>query len=338
MHRRGRGFALVELLLVLLVLGALIVVGMRMFHKKAASPAVPQVRTQTLKGVSLSPRSFSAADFNAFLDEAAKSGSVVTWAGNWTQLQNPGSAPFTVAKLAKARGYQPILIIGANDQASGNLDSSAKQAFITAVRAFAADYKPAYLGLGNEVNRLRAKSPAGYAEFTGWFGDAAAAIKQASPATKVFTTFQYEQLNGLNGGLFGGQNDPAANQWQLVSDFPAADLIAFTTYPYIIYHDPSEIPADYYARASQHITKPLAFTEIGWPSQGEAAGYESTPAIQTAFIGRFAELARSAQAQFVVWPFLYDQALPVPFVGLGLIDASNNPKPALAIWQSTKFE
>lgn len=36
-------------------------------------------------------------------------------------------------------------------------------------------------------------------------------------------------MKGLQGGLFGGFNDAAQAQWQLIDRFPKADFIAFTT-------------------------------------------------------------------------------------------------------------
>lgn len=343
MTKKHSGFVAVELIVVLVVLALLVIVGLEVF-KNLGKGAGGEVDTPTsgkkettLKGVSLSPKSFGAADFGAFFGEAVKSASVISWAGNWTELERAGSAPYTVAKLGKRHGYQPVIIVGANDAKTGDLGEQNKQRFIAAVQNFADSTKVPYMGLGNEINRVQAKSASGYATFKQWFAEAAIAIKQKSPDTRVFTTFQYEQLNGLNGGLFGGQNDESAALWQLIADFPSADLVAFTTYPYIIYKDPSLVPEDYYSRITKHTDRPIVFTEIGWPSGTEAAGYESTPEEQSSFVSRFAELTSQLSVEFAIWPFLYEQDIPKPFTTIGLIDKSGNPKPALAVWQGLEF-
>ena len=248
-----------------------------------------------------------------------------------------------MASLADQYHYAPVIIAGANQNTDGAnaetvpITAANEPRFVAAVAAFAARHHPAYLGIGNEVNRLYGTSPAAYTTFKRWFADAAKVVKQRSPQTKVFTTFQYEQLNGLYGGLFGGTNDPAASHWQLLQDFPAADLLAFTSYPYLIYHQPADIPADYYSRLVSHTAKPVAFTEIGWPSGSEAAGYASTPANQATFISTFANRINGLHPVFVIWPFAYDQHLAAPFSTVSLYGADGSAKPARAAWRSAAF-
>ena len=69
---------------------------------KTITPSSSLATSSTpLKGVSLSPRSFQATDFNAFLSESKKAGEVLSWAGDWGELKRPGSAPFVVAELSR---------------------------------------------------------------------------------------------------------------------------------------------------------------------------------------------------------------------------------------------
>ena len=112
------------------------------------------------------------------------------------------------------------------------------------------------------------------------FNQAAIAIHQASPNTQFFTSFQLERLSGLRGGLYGGTNNLHTNNWSLLDDFSAADLLAFTSYPEIIYRTPSEIPLDYYQTIADHTAKPIAFTELGWPAADEAVGITGSKQIQ----------------------------------------------------------
>src|SRR5690606_6894391 len=120
--------------------------------------------------------------FAAFFTEAAKSGSAVTWAGVWTEIEKTSGAPFTVAELAGRYDYEPVIIIGTH-QEDGNslkaaepLTAANKQRFVQAIAAFAGKYKPRYIGIGNEVNRIRAKAPADYQVFKSWFAEATAAV------------------------------------------------------------------------------------------------------------------------------------------------------------------
>lgn len=345
--RQQSGFAHLGLLLLLLLVAAVIIFAGLQLAKRHAAPAVQtanKAETQhALKGVGLSPKSYGSADFTAFLSEAATAGSVISWTGSWTALEQSGSAPYIVASLAAQYRYTPISIVGTHQDAGGKLTASLpmtaanEQRFVKAISGFAGTYHPAYLGIGNEVNRIYDASPADYAALRQWFADAAAAVKRQSPQTKLFTTFQYEQLNGLRGGLFGGANDPSANRWELLADFPAADFIAFTSYPYLVYRKPADIPQDYYTRIRSHTAKPVAFTEIGWLSGAEAAGYAGTPADQVAFITAFAADVSRLHSVFVIWPFLYNQHLAAPFSSVSLFAPDGSAKPALSAWQAATF-
>ena len=117
-----------------------------------------------------------------------------------------------------------------------------KQAYEVGAVAFAKAYKPEYLGFGIEINALHETNPADYASFKVFFAKVVKVVKQVSPDTKVFTVFQLERLRGLRGGLFGGKNNSTINDWVLLGDFPDADLLAFTTYPCIVYNYPPTSP------------------------------------------------------------------------------------------------
>ena len=327
------GTVVVFLIFCLLVLVSLVVIS-RIKNSRSVTQTTQDTTTQnqdsevTLKGISLSPKSYEAEDFTNFLKTVNQNGSVLTWAGKWTDLQSGVGAPFTIVKLGVNYEYTPIVITGSDSWNAGD-----QEAFVSTVKDFASQYQPSYLGLGNEVNILNEKSTEQYQLFIQFFNNAVSAVHQVSPDTKVFVVFQYEKLNGLKGGLFGGVSDESKNDWRLLDDFSNADIIAFTTYPYIIFNNPSDIPEDYYSRIRTHTNKPTAFTELGWPSETVTTGYESTPQVQADFITHFADLTRELKAKFVIWPFLYDQNIQKPFDTDGLIDSAGNPKPALNVWR-----
>ena len=251
-----------------------------------APPLAPVPRP--LKGVSLSPKSFKAADFVDFFKKATDAGAIVSWAGDWRELENTGGGgPTVVAGLAATYGYTPVIMAQFFSQSSGQLLRPLDAATITrhtnGVRDFAQRHRPPYVGLGIEVNILYEQSPADFDLFLRLMENAYDSIKSVSPNTTVFTVFQLEQMKGPHGGLFGGVNDPNTTQWHLLDRVPKADLIAFTTYPGLIYTDPKNLPTDYYADIRTHTAMPIAFTEVGWHSAASPRGWESSEAEQEEF-------------------------------------------------------
>ncbi len=125
-------------------------------------------------------------------------------------------------------------------------------------------------------------------------------------------------MKGLSGGLFGGENNPNKAQWHLLDKFSKSDIIAFTTYPGLIYKNPSDIPLDYYTEIKSQTSKSIAFTEIGWHSSDIPAGWESSEAEQAEFVSKFFQLTAGLDREMVIWSFLYDQATIEPFASMGL--------------------
>lgn len=148
-------------------------------------------------------------------------------------------------------------------------------------------------------------------------------MKTASPNTQVFTVFQLEKMKGLSGGLFGGKSDPGQNEWSLLDRFAKADFFAFTTYPGLVYKDPSEISTNYYDEIRLHTSKRIAFSEIGW---------QSSETEQADFIRLFFTLTKSLEPEFRIWSFLYDQPTIVPFDSMGLFRPDGTPKPGWDTW------
>ncbi|HEY49806.1 MAG TPA: hypothetical protein G4O13_07155 [Dehalococcoidia bacterium] len=298
---------------------------------------------QPLKGVSLSPISFEADDFTDFFDKAKQAGDIVMWAGDWIELGNTGGGGATVtAELASTYNYIPLIEAHFFTQSSGELvrplDDATKQIYRNSAADFADRYKPEYLVFGIEVNALYEKSPEDFDEFVEFFSEVYDAVKATSPDTKVFTTFQLERMKGLQGGLFGGENDPVSlSQWSLLDRFPKSDLVAFTTYPCLIYKAPSEIPLDYYSEISTYTTKPVAFTEIGWFRDGPS-GWESSQEEQAEFISTFFKLTGELEPEIAIWSFLYDQDIESPFETMGLLKVDETSSIALETWSAQKAE
>lgn len=304
---------------------------------KQDQTSVGKETPQNLKGFSLSPKSFQSSDFTDFFEKAKQGGNIVSWAGDWNELSNTEKGgPTVVTSLASAYSYTPIIEVQFFTQSTGQLlrplDETTKQSYKNSAVAFAEKYKPKYMGFGIEVNILYEKSPQDFENFVSFYSEVYDAVKSKSPNTKIFTVFQLEKMKGLSGGLFGGTNDPNNAQWSLLESFPKSDIVAFTTYPGLIYKNPSEIQQDYYAEIKSHTTKPLAFTEIGWHSEASPSGWESSEKEQAEFVATFFELTTSLDKEFFIWSFMYDQNVIEPFKSMGLKSQDGKVKEAWDKW------
>ncbi|HEX9805170.1 MAG TPA: hypothetical protein VGA67_05805 [Candidatus Dojkabacteria bacterium] len=294
-----------------------------------------------LKGVSISPKSFSLDDYQIFYEKASEGGDALTWAGNWDELEDRNSAAYSSFDLALENNLTPITLVGQFEHASKSLYRPATQEtfdyYEKITTGFLEEKKPPYFGIGVEINSLYNSNPQDYDKSIKFYKYLYTKIKEISPATKVFTVFQLERMKGLNGGLFGGKNDASQNQWHLISEIEEySDLIGFTTYPCLIYQNPSEIPSDYYSEILEHTSKPIAFFEIGWFRESRIPGWESDKEEQGDFINKFYTLNKLVKPEIVIWPFLYDQLeAPVPFKNMGLIGEDEK---SFELWQNLNFK
>jgi len=111
------------------------------------------------------------------------------------------------------------------------------------------------------------------------------------------------------------------------------DLVAFTTYPQLIFNFPQQIPADYYGEIAEYTAKPVAFTEMGWSSNTETGilPITATEQDQVDFIARFLELTKNLNKEFIIWSLLHDlqkigdAASPWLYLGLKKNDGSVKP-------------
>ena len=298
-------------------------------------PVAPTLETG-LKGVSLSARNYTGQGIIDFFNKAPESNDLITWVGDWAQLNDTNSAPYLVYNMRSLYGYEAMVITAYIDQGSGTilrpLDDETKQMYLKSAVHFASTYKPKYMGFGVEMNIVKKTNPEAYDEFKAFYPTVCDAVKEASPNTLVFTVWQLEHMKGLDGGLFGGVNDPNQAQWNLLSDFKS-DLAVFTLYPCFIYGDPSEIPDDYLTEITQQTDLPIAFSEMGWFREG-VTGWESTPQEQAQYINRYFELSATIDPVFTIWSFYYDQGTFPPFNTMGLMDTNMTETAGLEAWSS----
>ncbi len=295
----------------------------------------PEVAEKTLRGVSLSPRSFKGEDFADFFEKAQQAGKVLTWAGDWWELVDEEGAAHEVTKLALHYELEPVIIATYFDQATGELarplNETTRMQYIDSAVAYVKVYEPRYIGLGIEINSFKMKSQELYEEFVVFFRELYPLLKEASPNTKVFTVFQLERMKGLHGGLIGGINDESLFQWGLLDDFTDADALAFTTYPCLVFKDPSEMPEDYYGEIRSHTSKEVLITESGWFREGPK-GWESDDEEQVLFIHALFDLTEGLELPLLIWSFLYDPDVHIPFDTMGLLDADETHTRAWEAW------
>ncbi len=199
--------------------------------------------------------------------------------------------------------------------------------------------EPRRLGPGAETNLIReAAPPALYDALVILCNDAAAAVRDADPAVRLFVSVQVETAWGRlsGGGVFLGIARDLA-------DFPFAQELGLSSYPYLGgFGEPEEVPPEYYARLAEGTGLPVLVTEGGWPS-ATVGTIVSSPAKQARWIRRQTELLDRAHAAAVFQLTFTDldpsvippgSILPL-FATLGLVDANLAAKPALAAWDST---
>lgn len=300
----------------------------------STSSAQPQAPGPA-RGFAFSPATYDSNGISDFFSKAGQAAGLVEWAGDWNEIGSPG-APATLAQLASQNGLKYMVVVQFFTQSTGQLlrplNSTNEQHYLSIAASFAKEYKPAYFGVGIEVNVLYEKNATAFQEFVSLFSRAYDDIKSASPTTMVFTVFQLEKMNGLDGGLYGGTNAPNNAEWQLLAQFPMDDVAAFTTYPSLVYHDPADIPLDYYQAIASHTNSTVGFTEVGWHTGYLAGGWGSNESEQAGFVARFFALTQGLDRAFVVWSFLYDQTVAAPFSSMGLFYVNGTAKQAWQTW------
>lgn len=196
--------------------------------------------------------------------------------------------------------------------------------------------QPELLGLAAETNLIRLAAPAPLYQAVVATANAIAADLDtiASPATK-FVSVQVETAWGL---LPGG---PFVGITQDLADFPFAQAIGLSSYPYFVFGDPAAIPADYYARVLEPTNLPAFVAEGGWSSVdvgapgGDELAQERYVATQAALLDGIGAIAwlhlLFADPDLTTWPQPIPGNLPL-FTSIGLVHSDFAAKPALAAW------
>jgi hypothetical protein len=200
---------------------------------------------------------------------------------------------------------------------------------------------PDHFALAAETNLIRLASSASlYAAVKQVANDAAADIHAVDATVPLSVSVQAE----VAWGRLGGPPQPYAGIDQDFADFPFAQELGLSSYPYFAWPDPDSLPPDYYARLTAGRAIPVAVVEGGWTS-ASVGSIVSDPIRQSRYIARQAALLDSVRAigafQLTFTDLDLAASPPPPgsilplFAALGLVDVNLFPKPALASWDAT---
>ncbi|MCK6618738.1 MAG: hypothetical protein L6Q51_13960 [Cyclobacteriaceae bacterium] len=201
---------------------------------------------------------------------------------------------------------------------------------------------PEHLGLALETNLIRDGAPAAiYNGVKQAAADAAAQINSLDPETKLSISVQVDYAWGkLGDGTYRGVA-------QDFTDFPFIEELGLSSYPYLGWEFPDDLPTNYYSRLIEGRTIPVFVSEGGWTSESiniPPFTITSSPEKQRDYIAHHHKLLNTvnAIANFqLVFTDIDLAALPPEvndnirfFAFLGMVDKEFNPKPALAAWDN----
>ncbi|HUI88828.1 MAG TPA: hypothetical protein VLX61_08885 [Anaerolineales bacterium] len=212
-------------------------------------------------------------------------------------------------------------------------------------------FHPRYLGLASEINTYMDTHPEDVKNFISLYNEIYKAVKLEAPHTKVFVTFQWEELNNLIPQIASGRTRLHPN-WNQVEAFePNLDVWAISSYPFVAFQSGADIPADYYAPLLSQTSKPLAVAEGGFTSE-PAGPIKGTPEDQVAYLNA---IHNQIGPRLAFWVYLlledfdldsysgYMKANGVSstdvdtlgmFASVGLSNSDGTAKPALGLWDS----
>jgi hypothetical protein len=215
-------------------------------------------------------------------------------------------------------------------------------AYLNHCRYMIGRFSPDYFAYGVEANILRAKNPAAFAKYVEMSRQVYAALKKEYPELPIFITVQAEVFHA----------DPVNQAAAIGQLMQYSDYVAVSSYPYWMFPDPADLPADWFSRlAALAPGKPFAIAETGFIAEDlvmtdPPVSIPGSAARQNSYLGFLLERSAALDARFVNW-FLardYDQGwshwgLPEwmkEWKDIGLIDGDGNARPSLAAWDAWK--
>jgi hypothetical protein len=255
-----------------------------------------------------------------------------------------------VADFLRAKGLEIIFLVdpldgldrrredpGLVDAGRSILEPQIRTMHDAWVREITDRVRPEWMGLASEINTLAARGdPALYAEIVDMINTLAPAVRQLSPTTRVFVSFQVDEANGAFG-------DPIIDHFALIDDFDI-DALGLSSYPVFAFETPAEIPADHFTSFDQATDLPLIMVEGGWSSE-DTQLLRADPQEQVEFFRRYEEFLDEVAAE--AWVMLTYADLDIPslelppdraatlsnFAFMGIVDSELRRKPSFVEWE-----
>ncbi len=224
---------------------------------------------------------------------------------------------------------------GGIDPEMGFADPDLREAFIAYTTYVVKTYEPEYLALGVEVNMLYERKPQQFEAFVSLYQEAYRVAKETRPETKVFPTFQLEDLEGT-------LDDIHPPHWEVLEYFTGMmDVLAVSTYPYLAddVTGASGIREDYFSQLRDRFEGEIIIAETAYPSapvEGEAAvGSEED---QSAYLARVLRDAETHGFSAVIWFAALDPSFAggsgaAVFSDIGLRRSDGSNKLGWALWE-----
>ena len=220
------------------------------------------------------------------------------------------------------------------DPDEGFLNLDIRQAFVAYATYVARNYQPAYLALGAEVNMHRHRAPEQFDAFTSLYAEAYDSVKDASPDTQIFPTFQLEDLLGL-------LDDIHPPQWEALDPFRGRmDALAVTTYPYLAeIRSYTALPLNYYSQLNQHYVGDILIAEVGYTSEPiDGRPIVGTELDQQLFLSWVIENMDVREFDALIWFAALDPAFAAEgpnaiLKDAGLRHGDGSNKEAWAVWE-----
>ena len=220
------------------------------------------------------------------------------------------------------------------DPELGFLDPNLRQAFIAYTAYIVKNYAPAYLAIGVEVNMTFERNPKQFDAFVSLYQEAYDTAKAANSKTKVFPTFQLEDLEGN----FGEAHPP---HWSVIDPFRSKmDALAISSYPFLSgIRTAADLRANYYSQLKTYWDGEILIAETGYPSAPvDGQVNVGTEEDQRAYLARIVAEADKQGFSMVVWfaaldPSFASTGAASVFKDIGLRKSDGSNKLAWSTWE-----